>query len=81
MGGELSLFRLFWAFLTLSASNSGTALPASVTPAGFGRLLYDSKHVHGLRTEPQVAAGGKQNFWPRGASLVYDREARMLTIP
>ncbi|KAF9048624.1 hypothetical protein BJ165DRAFT_1461196 [Panaeolus papilionaceus] len=55
--------------LLLEAGGSGTALPASVTPAGFGRLLYDSKHVHGLRTEPQVAAGGKQNFWPRAKML------------
>ncbi|KAF8969203.1 hypothetical protein BDZ97DRAFT_1796561 [Flammula alnicola] len=47
----------------------GGALRFSRTPAGFGRLLFNPKHVHGLRTEPQAAASDKQNFWPRAKML------------
>ncbi|KDR78849.1 hypothetical protein GALMADRAFT_244475 [Galerina marginata CBS 339.88] len=55
--------------LLLEAGGSGTALSDSSTPAGFGRLLFNPTHVHGLRTEPQIAAGGKLNFWPRAKML------------
>ncbi|KAF8150808.1 hypothetical protein B0H34DRAFT_665568 [Crassisporium funariophilum] len=55
--------------LLLEAGGSGAALRDSSTPAGFGRLLFNKKHVHGLRTEPQTAAGGKVNFWPRAKML------------
>uniref|UniRef100_A0A8H8CLS0 pyranose dehydrogenase (acceptor) n=1 Tax=Psilocybe cubensis TaxID=181762 RepID=A0A8H8CLS0_PSICU len=55
--------------LLLEAGGSGKALSDSSTPAGFGRLLYNAKHVHQLRTESQVAAGGKVNFWPRAKML------------
>lgn len=48
---------------------SGAALVESRTPAGYGRLLYNTKHVHGLRTEPQVEANGKAMFWPRAKML------------
>lgn len=35
----------------------------------FGRLFI-SKHVHNLRTEPQIFAAGKKNFWPRGERAI-----------
>ncbi|KXN88615.1 L-sorbose 1-dehydrogenase [Leucoagaricus sp. SymC.cos] len=54
--------------LLLEAGRSGTALMLSRTPSMFGRLFV-SKHVHRLRTEPQVYARGKKNFWPRGSSI------------
>ncbi|KAF9560512.1 alcohol oxidase [Agrocybe pediades] len=55
--------------LLLEAGGSGKVLPESSTPAGFGRLLFNPKHVHPLKTEPQTSAGGKQNFWPRAKML------------
>ncbi|KAF6749486.1 choline dehydrogenase, partial [Ephemerocybe angulata] len=54
--------------LLLEAGGSGRALPKSVTPAGFGGLLF-TKHVHQLRTEPQTAARGQRRFWPRAKML------------
>ncbi|TFK33230.1 GMC oxidoreductase-domain-containing protein, partial [Crucibulum laeve] len=54
--------------LLLEAGGSGTALRFSRTPALFGRL-FRSKYVHALKTEPQAAALGKQNFWPRAKLL------------
>jgi len=47
---------------------SGTSLPESVVPAGFGKLLR-GKHVHQLETEPQKAARGQKMFWPRAKML------------
>ncbi|KAJ3563326.1 hypothetical protein NP233_g9011 [Leucocoprinus birnbaumii] len=54
--------------LLLEAGGSGTALVQSRTPSMFGRLFI-TKHVHQLRTEPQVFARGKKNFWPRAKML------------
>ncbi|KJA26413.1 GMC oxidoreductase [Hypholoma sublateritium FD-334 SS-4] len=55
--------------LLLEAGGSGAALSESRTPAGYGRLLYNATHVHGLRTEPQLEANGKSMFWPRAKML------------
>jgi hypothetical protein len=46
---------------------SGSALPMSRIPSGFGQLFW-TKHVYGFTTEPQVHAKGQQRFFPRGAS-------------
>ncbi|KAH6909177.1 choline dehydrogenase [Coprinopsis sp. MPI-PUGE-AT-0042] len=54
--------------LLLEAGVSGKSLRESVAPAGYGGLFW-GKHVHQLRTEPQLAAGGKTNFWPRAKML------------
>lgn len=54
--------------LLLEAGGSGTALVESRTPSMFGRLFI-TEHVHKLRTEPQVFARGKTNFWPRAKML------------
>jgi choline dehydrogenase len=63
----------------LISQPSGTALSDSSTPAGFSRLLWNPIHVHGLRTEPQTAAGGRSHFWPRGASPVFATKHSKLT--
>ncbi|KAF7312587.1 hypothetical protein MIND_00272800 [Mycena indigotica] len=54
--------------LLLEAGGSGSALPLSRVPSGFGQLFW-TKHVFGFRTEPQVHAKGQQRFFPRAKML------------
>lgn len=58
-----------WCSADILFLGSGAALSESRTPAGYGRLLYNATHVHGLRTEPQLEANGKSMFWPRAKML------------
>jgi choline dehydrogenase len=54
----------------LSLSNcvrSGRSLFFSRLPSAFP-LLFHTKHVYELHTEPQTSADGKTKYWPRGAS-------------
>ncbi|KAG6896317.1 hypothetical protein C0992_009108 [Termitomyces sp. T32_za158] len=55
--------------LLLEAGQSGTALIQSRTPALFSRL-YNTKHVLPFRTQPQLHANGRTQFWPRAAKLL-----------
>ncbi|RDB26168.1 L-sorbose 1-dehydrogenase [Hypsizygus marmoreus] len=54
--------------LLLEAGQSGTALTFSRTPSLFARL-FPTKHVLQLRSEPQAAAKGRTQFWPRAKML------------
>ncbi|KAJ7762038.1 hypothetical protein DFH07DRAFT_739743 [Mycena maculata] len=54
--------------LLLEAGGSGSALPLSRIPSGFGQLFW-TKHVYGFRTEPQVHAKGQKRFFPRAKLL------------
>lgn len=35
-------------------------------PKGFGKLLFDRKHVRRFDTEPEAGSGGRAESWPRG---------------
>ncbi|KAJ7707407.1 hypothetical protein B0H17DRAFT_1032615 [Mycena rosella] len=54
--------------LLLEAGGSGSALPMSRIPSGFGSLFW-TKHVYGFHTEPQVHAKGQKRFFPRAKML------------
>ncbi|KAF7316607.1 hypothetical protein HMN09_00393200 [Mycena chlorophos] len=54
--------------LLLEAGGSGTVLPYSRIPSGYGRLLR-SEHAFNFETEPQVNAQGQQRYFPRGKML------------
>ncbi|KAJ7814628.1 hypothetical protein B0H14DRAFT_2850022 [Mycena olivaceomarginata] len=54
--------------LLLEAGGSGSALLFSRIPSAFSMLFW-SKHVYGLRTEPQVHAKGQKRLFPRAKML------------
>ncbi|KIM36177.1 GMC oxidoreductase [Hebeloma cylindrosporum] len=54
--------------LLLESGVSGKSLVLSRIPVGFS-LLFNSKHVYNMYTEPQENAQGKKKYWPRGKML------------
>ncbi|KAF8632242.1 hypothetical protein AX15_001992 [Amanita polypyramis BW_CC] len=54
--------------LLIEAGGSGRALFQSRTPSMFGRLFF-TKHVYDLKTEPQIYAKNRRDFWPRAKLL------------
>ncbi|EKM78089.1 hypothetical protein AGABI1DRAFT_114921 [Agaricus bisporus var. burnettii JB137-S8] len=54
--------------LVLEAGGSGKSLLFTRIPVAFS-LLFRSKHVYQLYTEPQVNAGKQKKFWPRAKML------------
>ncbi|KAJ7067209.1 hypothetical protein C8F01DRAFT_980240 [Mycena amicta] len=54
--------------LLLEAGGSGSALPLSRIPSGFGQLFW-TPDAYAFRTEPQVHAKGQQRFFPRAKLL------------
>lgn len=66
-GGRLVTVLHSLLILCTNCVRSGRSLLLSRIPAGFP-LLFHSKHVYELHTEPQTSADGKKKYWPRGAS-------------
>lgn len=54
--------------LVLESGGSGKSVIFTRFPSSFS-LLFHTKHVYELHTEPQVFAGEKTRYWPRGRML------------
>ncbi|KAH9481290.1 Dehydrogenase str4 [Psilocybe cubensis] len=54
--------------LLLESGVSGKSLILTRIPVGFS-MLFGSKNVYNLYTEPQAGAQGKKKYWPRGKML------------
>ncbi|RDB25944.1 Alcohol dehydrogenase [acceptor] [Hypsizygus marmoreus] len=54
--------------LLLEAGGSGQNLLFTRIPSAF-TLLFHTKHIYELHTEPQKHAGNKSRYWPRGKML------------
>lgn len=54
--------------LLIEAGGSGTALVTSRTPSMFTRL-FGTQHVYNFRTEPQINAKDKREYFPRAKLL------------
>ncbi|KAG5635723.1 hypothetical protein H0H81_010301 [Sphagnurus paluster] len=54
--------------LLLEAGQSGTALAFSRAPSMFAKL-FPTKHVLQIRSQPQLYANGRTQFWPRAKML------------
>ncbi|PPQ94473.1 hypothetical protein CVT25_001106 [Psilocybe cyanescens] len=54
--------------LLLESGVSGKSLILTRIPVGFS-MLFNTKNVYNLYTEPQSGAKGKKKYWPRGKML------------
>ncbi|KAF9467982.1 hypothetical protein BDZ94DRAFT_1372827 [Collybia nuda] len=54
--------------LVLESGGSGQSLLFSRIPSAYS-LLFHTKHVYELHTEPQMSASSKRKYWPRGKML------------
>lgn len=54
--------------LLIEAGSEDNSLMVSM-PKGFGKLLFDTRHVRRFATEPEAGSGGQSESWPRGMML------------